>query len=392
MNEVRSHTGLISASWALLGCLLVGLLAASYWFEVQPVPWLALASWFAVWLLWLPLGWALARLVEIRPIGRQNWRLRIAPYVLGGLLLTAALLTLRLLIDRGLHLIADQDSHAFTVGALLVQTVIFDALIYVGILALAHARDYYDRYTRRLVQGAALEARLSRVRLAFLRNQMQPHFLLNTLGLISALIHTDPDKADRMIADLGDLLRLTLEDAGRQEVPLRRELEYLEHYLEIARARFGAELQVERRIDAATQSAIVPSLVLQPLVENALRYGLAERNGRSRIEIAARRIGDRLRLEVSDNGPGLAPAPASSARVGIGLGNTRRRLEQLYGSAQRLEIRNRPAGGVVAVLELPYHLSTLSDHRDPESSYDDSHSDRGRRASGAREDPVLPRA
>lgn len=391
-NGVRTNGRLISASWALLGCLMGALLAASYRFGLEPVPWLGLASWLAVWLLWIPLGWVLAGVVDARPVGRQNWRIWLPPYILGGLLLIAALLTLRLLIDRGLHLLVDGGSHPFADSAFLVQSVIFDALIYAGILALTHALNYYDRYTRRLVHSAALEARLSRVRLAFLRNQIQPHFLLNTLALISALVHTDAEKADRMIADLGDLLRLTLEDASRQEVPLRRELEYLDHYLDIARARFGSELQVERRIDAATESAIVPSLVLQPLVENALRHGLAERNGKGRITIAARREAERLRLEVSDNGPGLPPAPLGSARTGIGLGNTRRRLEQLYGDDQRLEIRNRPGGGTVATLELPFHLSTLSDQRDPESTYDDPHSHRGRRTSGTRQDPVFPRA
>ena len=391
-NDVRT-TGLIAISWALLGTLLSTVVAVSYWVEVQPIPWLALAAWFAVWLLWLPAGWMLARAVRVRPIDRQTWRIRAAPYVLSGLLVTASFLTLRLLIDRGLHLLVDGGGHPFAVSAFLVQSVVFDALIYTGILAATHALDYYDRYTRRLVQSAELESRLSRVRLAFLRNQMQPHFLLNTLNLISALIYTDPEKADRTIADLGDLLRITLEDASRQEVPLHRELECLEHYLDIARTRFGSALAVERRIDPELESAVVPSLVLQPLVENALRHGLADHNGQSRITIAASRVGDRLRLEVSDNGPGLPLATPGPMRLGIGLGNTRRRLEQLYGASQRLEIRNRTEGGAVAVLELPYRLSDEeTGNPDSERTYDHTNSHRGRRAPGAREDQVVSRA
>lgn len=365
-----------------------GLLAISYSFEGQPVPWLALVSWYLVWLLWIPLGWALAQAVETRPISSRNWTIRLPSYLLGGLLLAAGLLTLRLLIDSGLHLLAGAEGHPFAVNAFLLQSVVFDTLVYSAILALTHALNYYRRYTQRLVEGTKLESRLSRVRVAFLRNQMQPHFLLNTLNLISALIYTDPERADRMIADLGDLLRLTLEDASLQEVPLHREMEYLEHYLDIARARFGSALEVESRIDPGLELAIVPSLVLQPLVENAIRHGLADRNGKSRIAIAAHRRGDRLRLEVSDNGPGLPPEPS---RIGLGLGNTRRRLEQLYGAAQRLEIRNRADVGAVAILELPFHLSTdTPDNTEP--SYDDPHGNRGRRASGAREDQVVSRA
>jgi signal transduction histidine kinase len=384
-GQSHEHRRLIAVSWVLLGLLLGSLLALSYWFEPQPVPWLALGSWFLGWLLWLPLGGLLERLVRVRPIESRTWSLRVPPYVLGGLLVAATLLTLRLLTDRGLHLIFDAEGHASTVGAFLVQSVIIDALIYTGIVATTHALDYHRRYSQRLLQSAELESRLSRVRVAFLRNQMQPHFLLNTLNLISALIHSQPDKADTMIADLGDLLRLTLEDSRRQEVPLRRELQYLEHYLDIARTRFGSALDVDRRIDPGLEEVMVPSLLLQPLVENSLRYGLAERNGKSRITISASRHADRIRLEVGDNGRGLPSDALGSMRMGLGLGNTRRRLEQLYGNAHRLEIHNRPEGGALAVLEIPLRLSSSSpDNSEPESGiYDHSHSYRRRRASGA---------
>jgi LytS/YehU family sensor histidine kinase len=196
-----------------------------------------------------------------------------------------------------------------------------------------------------------------------------------------------------MIADLGDLLRVTMEDAQQQEVPLAREMEYLDHYLDIARTRFGSSLKVERRVADELRDAMVPSLVLQPLVENSLRYGLAERNGRSRITIEASRVAGGLRLQVSDNGPGLPLASPGPVRMGLGLGNTRRRLEQLYGDGQRLEIRNRPEGGAVAVLELPYRpLNGSHDNADSGFFYDDPHSYRGRRAAGAGQDSLLPGA
>ena len=390
---ITTRRGLVTGSWVVLGALSAGVIAASSWAAQRPAPWLDLAAWFLVWLLWIPIARQLAGAVERRPIGRRSWRARVPPYVLGGLLLTSTLLTLRLLLDRGLHLLAGQSAHDLAVSAFLLESVIYDALVYAGLLALFHALSYYGRYTRRLVQSAELESRLGRVRLAFLRNQMQPHFLFNTLNLISALIHTDPEKADSMIADLGDLLRVTLETPQRQEVPLERELEYLERYLDIARLRFGSTLEVERRVDPAAERAMVPSLVLQPLVENAIRHGLAERDGRSRITIAARQSNGTVRLEVSDNGPGLPLAAPGPLRLGVGLGNTRRRLEQLYGEAQRFEIRNRPGGGAVATLEFPYRTATdNSETSDSELRYGHPYGDRGRRAAGEREDQIVSRA
>ena len=382
--KLLTRWGQTAAAFLVAGLLFAAVLAGGYWVAEQPLPWLALGAWLLVWLLWIPLARLVARTVQRRPISRSDWRLRAPTYLLGGILLSASLLTLRLLADRALHLLFDQPGHAEGIGAFLVQSAVYDLLVYSGILALHHALSYYRRYTRRLVQSAELESQLGRVRLAFLRAQMQPHFLLNTLNLISALIHTDPDKADSMIADLGDLLRVTLESPENQEVPLTRELEYLERYLDIARVRFGSALEIERDIDADAETALVPSLVLQPLVENAIRHGLAEQNGRSRITIAAHHVDDVMRLEVMDNGsgpPGDGPLPL---RSGVGTGNTRRRLEQLYGPAQRFELRSRPEGGAVALLELPYRQSTeSSDSQDWELLHGHPDSDRRRRAAGA---------
>ena len=383
--------GLIAGSWVLLGALSAGLLALSTHVEQGSVPWLALVAWFLVWLLWIPTALLLARAVERRPLGRSSWRRRLLPYLLGGMLLTAAMLTLRLTLDLALHLLTGLAGHGFVVNAFLVESVLYDSLVYLGLLALFHALDYHARYSRRLVQSAELEAQIAKVKLAFLRNQMQPHFLLNTLNLISALTHTDPERADAMIADLGDLLRVTMEDPESQEVPLDRELEYLERYLDIARVRFGSSLNVERHIDPALEQAMVPSLVLQPLVENAIRHGLAERNGQSRITIAARRSNGRVRLEVSDNGPGLPLAVPGPLHVGVGIGNTRRRLEELYGEAHRFEIRNRPEGGAMATLELPYRPAgdNTSETAEPELWYGHPYGDRRRRAASTREDQVV---
>ncbi len=185
--------------------------------------------------------------------------------------------------------------------------------------------------------------------------QLHPHFLFNTLHSISALVHKDPDAADRMIARLGDFLRLTLDTAATQEVPLRQELNFLNCYLEIERIRFHDRLTTRLHVEPQTLSCRVPNLILQPIVENAIRHGIGPRSAPGRIEISAKRDHGSLRIEVRDNGPGL-PAiskPNGRAREGVGLANTRERLAQLYGGSHRLELKNAPDGGLVVTLEIP---------------------------------------
>jgi LytS/YehU family sensor histidine kinase len=164
-------------------------------------------------------------------------------------------------------------------------------------------------------------------------------------------MHQDVELADRMVARLGELLRLTLESAGHQEVPLRQELEFIKPYLEIQQARLGSRLRVEVGVDPAVMDAAVPNLLLQPLVENAIRHGVAPRPEGGRIEVRARREGDLLRLEVRDDGPGLPGKPCGE---GVGLANTRARLQQLYGDFHRLTLANGAPAGLVVTLDLPY--------------------------------------
>jgi LytS/YehU family sensor histidine kinase len=168
-------------------------------------------------------------------------------------------------------------------------------------------------------------------------------------------MHKDVEVADRMIARLGELLRLTLANAGTQEVSLRQELDFIKPYLEIEQARLGPRLKVEFQIDPGVLRALVPNLILQPLVENAVRHGIAPRAKPGRIEVRARRAGDALRLEVWDDGPGMPPAQPADCRQGIGLPNTRARLEQLYGAAHRLELRNGDPRGFTVLIEIPFH-------------------------------------
>jgi signal transduction histidine kinase len=237
-----------------------------------------------------------------------------------------------------------------------------DLMVYVAVVAAGFARDYFRRYearhaeaTRLRAQAAELHAQLAEARLAALRTQLDPHFLFNTLHAISSLVERDPRGVRRMIARLSELLRTSLEEGDEQEAPLEKELAFLNRYLEIMQIRFQGRLDVDTQVDLGVIDALVPTLVLQPLVENAVKHGVSKLSGPGRIEIRARRSGDdRLVLSVCDNGPGLGPSGARDE--GVGLANTRARLAQLYGTDQSLTLGPGPNGiGVVAEVTLPYH-------------------------------------
>jgi sensor histidine kinase YesM len=203
-----------------------------------------------------------------------------------------------------------------------------DMLAYWASVGVIHAIEYYRESRERELEATQLA-------LENLRSQLQPHFLFNTLQSISTLIHRDPVAADRMLTDLSDLLRLSLRSTASQEVPLRDELDFLARYLEIMRVRFGDRLVIRVDVSPDVLTAMVPSLVLQPIVENAIRHGMADRPDVGHVAVSGRRNGDSLRLEVADDGPGLASSPPGN---GIGLANTRERLARLYGGRGKLEM------------------------------------------------------
>ena len=240
-----------------------------------------------------------------------------------------------------------------------------DLLIYGAILGTSYAVGYYARFREREVRATQLEARLAQAELQALKMQLHPHFLFNTLNGIAGLVRDKKNSAAvEMIAGLSDLLRYTLDGAGRQEVTLREELEFLELYLGIQQKRFPDRLRVEMTVEPTALEALVPNLILQPLVENAIRHGVSRRAAAGTVGVAAAREGGRLRIRVYDDGPGLRrdangnsttdEAHEGSAVGGIGLSNTRARLLQLYGDAQSFEVADRAAGGVEATLSLPF--------------------------------------
>jgi LytS/YehU family sensor histidine kinase len=214
-------------------------------------------------------------------------------------------------------------------------------------------------------RASRLETQLVQARLDALVGQLQPHFLFNTLHTISAFVLEDPKQANRMITRLSELLRQSFNRERGPLVTLEEELELLDHYVAIQEARFGDRLRVSFRVDPRAASAVVPTLLLQPLVENAIRHGAAPSGGVAEVEIAATCVGDRLHLEVRDNGPGLAAGNGNGGTGwGLGLTNTRARLSELYGATHRFDLVNAapPATGAVATIEIPFS-DHARDHR-----------------------------
>lgn len=233
----------------------------------------------------------------------------------------------------------------------------FGVLLYWIIVLLHYAVDYYRRYEAGLVAAADLNSQLAHAQLQALKMQLHPHFLFNTLHAISELVYEDPSAAERMIVGLSQLLRLSLETSDI-EVPLSQEMRFVELYLDIERTRFETRLVVDLEIEDRLKEALVPHLILQPLVENAIKHGIAHRSDGGRILLKATVDQDALVLSVSDNGSGLPANANGNYREGIGLGTTRSRLEKLYGASQSLYLF-RHAAGVDVVIRLPLKLRSM---------------------------------
>ncbi|HYC50291.1 MAG TPA: histidine kinase [Gemmatimonadaceae bacterium] len=232
--------------------------------------------------------------------------------------------------------------------------ILDDLMVYFAVLGAGIARDYFLRYQARLAETAALQAQLAQARLDVLRTQLNPHFLFNTLNAVSALVERDPRGARKMIARLSDLLRYTLEESTEQEVPLHQELDLLGEYIELMQIRFQDRLSVTMQITDEARQALVPNLILQPIVENAMKHGIGRITGAGTIQLVARREGDELIVTVTDNGPG-----PGGGDHGVGLTNTKARLRQMYGPEYGVTLQEASPRGTTARLSLPYHRTAM---------------------------------
>lgn len=257
----------------------------------------------------------------------------VTPYTVGGLYARGTFLDrLKVLMVFHLHL---------------------DLFRYWGVVAIEHTISYYRQAREREVAASQLRAELAEARLEVLKRQLHPHFLFNTLNSISVLMFENVTLANKMLLRLSELLRAGLTNDSPHEVSLERELAFLERYLDIERIRFGERLTVDVDVDPTTLGARVPNLLLQPLVENAIRYGVAAVDRPSKVAIRAQKEGTELRLEVRDDGPGMS----RNAKRGVGLSNTEARLRQLYGDEQRLELTTPQNGGVLVSIAIPYRAA-----------------------------------
>jgi two-component system, LytTR family, sensor kinase len=303
---------------------------------------------------WMIIGPAVVFVVKRLEDARPGTRLRIFAHLA---LAVASVLTYAALRS---HIHLPGDTMFLATGWKGVRSVLASSLaFYLAIAACTSAVLIYHRVQEREREAAALALHASRVetqlveaQLGVLRAQLHPHFLFNALHAVSALVDWRPKEARRMLVQLSELLRSAVEFSEQREIPLARELEWIDRYIELQQVRMGERLAVDVRIAPEVLGAFVPPLVLQPLVENAIRHGIERRTEGGHVEISAEREGKWLRLRVSDDGPGLGSAPSKS--TGIGLRNTRERLRAVYGDEQQVALRERQGGGMDALVMLPF--------------------------------------
>jgi signal transduction histidine kinase len=245
-------------------------------------------------------------------------------------------------------------------GVFLGLRAALDVLVYWSLVGVCQAITYFRRSQERERRAAELEARLTSAKLQALRMQINPHFLFNTLNSIATLVYVNPRAADEMLGDLSELLRRSLDSMEEQEVPLGQELEFIGAYLGIEQKRFGERLRLEQSVPDELMKALVPALILQPLVENAIRHGIEPRRGPGLISIEAKQEDKRLHLIVRDDGRGLPGADLKgSVRRGIGLANTKARLQGLYGQDQSFSCGRAEPQGCRVDIHLPFHLEPV---------------------------------
>ncbi len=342
-------------AWGVLTASQSYLLYKSYNQKTIPVVPLTVLALTQAW-TWFALMPGILILAKRFPIQKPGLARNLTAHILAGAVFTLLDIAARALIESNMPW-ARPISFQSRFGNLLLTSFQSSLLVYWAIIGVFHTIAYYRRLEERERRASQLEANLAQAQLQVLRNRLQPHFLFNTLHAICTLVHKDPDAADHAITLLSDLLRMALESEAVQEIELQRELEIVQRYVEIEATRFGDRLKVRIEIPDDVRHASVPSFLLQPLVENAIRHGIASRSQGGRVEVIANRKQEKLELLIQDNGKGLGSVPV---REGVGLANTRARLEQLYGDEASMTISEAAAGGVFVRIAIPFRSSRLN--------------------------------
>jgi two-component system, LytTR family, sensor kinase len=345
--------GLIWGIWTIVALFFSSQVLLMNYSEKQPMRYsefLVQVSACYLWALATPLVLWLVRRFRI---DRTNWLRRAAFHLVISIAVAASLIGLHFalymtVMGRAGNIVP------FRMFNFVYYNLDRWVLFYWVILLLSHAFNYYNSFRKGELKAAQLHTQLVQSQLEALKMQVHPHFLFNTLHSISALLSRDTESARKMITRLGDFLRLTLENSGSMEVTLQQEIEFLNGYLEIERIRFQDRLTTDIKVDPEVLDVRVPNLILQPIVENAMRHAIGNSTS-GRVEVTAAPRNGVVRIEVKDNGPGIQTDRALEARRGRGLGlaNTRARLAGLYGDAASFELTNDPAGGLVVTLEIP---------------------------------------
>lgn len=335
------------AAWIIVGLVFTSQL---HFFAARSggkMTWLDSMVWeIPRWLLWAFFAPLVTRLTRKYPVHRENAVERIALHTFFGAVFSLIHLVIFVLIFHAIRTwMGDHGKLHDTLQFAFALDFHVGVAVYWLLFLLRQSRDSEQRIAR-------LHAELSQAQLQALKMQLHPHFLFNTLNSISSYLRKDVEIADEMIGRLGDFLRLTLQNSGAQEIELHQELNFLKQYLEIEQLRFQDRLHTDFDIDPETLKALVPNLILQPIVENAVRHGISAKAGPGKIKITAKRYDAKLQITVRDNGPGF-----QEMKRGIGITSTTNRLKQMYGDQGQFYIAHHPEGGVVVILEMPLHES-----------------------------------
>ncbi|HEY2861741.1 MAG TPA: histidine kinase [Terracidiphilus sp.] len=335
-------------AFLLMGSTVIGLIfALPMWAEMGWKQ--AMAQWWA-WGLMAPfIFWA----DRVLPFSGRQFGRRAVAHIPGSVIFTALYIYVFFALRAAL---GEVKWSALAPGHMLKSApgwFIWSVLIYWMIVGALQAYRYYERYVSAELRLERVEKSYSLARLNALRMQLDPHFLFNALNTISSHVERDPRLTRSMIEHLGDLLRMSLETKDRQEVPLAEELAFLDHYMEIQKIRFGDQLAVEIDIDPEVRYALVPSLFLQPLVENAIRHGISRRISGGAVMVSAKQADGKLAILVEDDGVGLAPGWKIENSSGLGLPVTRERIAGLYPGAHEFMLHRRPEGGTAVAIKLP---------------------------------------